>query len=35
MGLRLISHLSIAWGVEDRNGDGKCVWFDVELPGSG
>lgn len=30
-GLRLVSSISAAWGVDVRN-DGKCVWFELNPP---
>ncbi|HEX2574824.1 MAG TPA: ATP-binding protein [Aquihabitans sp.] len=34
LGIRLIDHLAVDWGVTEIAGDGKRVWFDVELPSS-
>ena len=31
LGLRLIDLLAEEWGVEVRDGDGKCVWFEITL----
>ena len=28
-GLRIVAALASAWGVEERPGGGKCVWFEV------
>lgn len=30
-GLELVETMATAWGVEQLNGNGKCVWFEVSL----
>ena len=35
LGLALIDGLAARWGVRDVPGDGKRVWFELELPGTG
>ena len=32
-GVRLVDELAASWGVDDLVEDGKCVWFEIELPG--
>ncbi len=31
-GMHLIDLLADDWGVDVVNGDGKCVWFEIDLP---
>ncbi len=31
-GIAIVEHLSSCWGIDGPDEDGKCVWFELQLP---